>query len=154
MKSSILVTTFFFAIVDILGYINERTPGQFKIDQTFFQNYVINYVSEESQKQKAKKGIIVEKAQSALVIEEQTGELPVWADNPAILETIAEIKAKRVLNSESVAENREAVNEQIEEIAQDAARYYQETRAIPKTATTNIAVLKRFKEIIGRQGAS
>ena len=34
----------FFTIVDILGYINERTPGRFRIDQMNFQNYLIRYI--------------------------------------------------------------------------------------------------------------
>ena len=46
----------YFTIVDVLGYINERTPGRFKIDQSSFQNYIIHYVPDGTLKKKGTEG--------------------------------------------------------------------------------------------------
>ena len=79
MKLSILAMTLYFSIVDILEFINIRSPGRFKIEQTSFENYIIHYIPDAIQKRRKTKGLIVSKAQSALVIKEQSGEFPAWA---------------------------------------------------------------------------
>ena len=47
----------YFTILDCLGYINERTPGRFKIDQTTFQNYLIHYVPDSIVKKDARRKV-------------------------------------------------------------------------------------------------
>ena len=56
----------FFTIVDVLGYISERTPGRFKFSQTSFQNYMIHYIAPNTEKKKGAKSLVLSKAQSAL----------------------------------------------------------------------------------------
>ena len=86
----------YFTIVDVLGYINERTPGRFKFDQTTFQNYLIHYVPDSIIKKKAMRGTTQDKARTAVHIEELTGSLPVWASNDEpTLQAIASLKQKR-----------------------------------------------------------
>ena len=83
----------YFTIVDVLGYINERTPGRFKIDQTTFQNYLIHYVPDGVIKKKAMKGTTQQLARTAIHLEEQTGKLPVWASkDESITQAIASMK--------------------------------------------------------------
>ena len=82
----------YFTIVDVLGYINERTPGRFKIDQSSFQNYLIHYVPDSTLKKKAQKGTTQQLARTAIHLEEQTGRLPVWAKDESITQAIASMK--------------------------------------------------------------
>ena len=83
----------YFTIVDVLGYINERTPGRFKIDQSSFQNYLIHYVPDSTLKKKAQKGTTQQLARTAIHLEEQTGKLPVWASkDESITQAIASMK--------------------------------------------------------------
>lgn len=141
----------FFTIVDILGYINERTPGRFKIDQVTFQNYIIHYVPSFSIKRKAQNGLIHSKAQSALVIKERTGQLPAWAEqDEAIMEVIDHHEQPKAAPTagEHVLEARQEVDEHVESLAQEAAKVYQQNGTIPATVTENMKVLQRFHEII------
>ena len=83
----------YFTIVDVLGYINERTPGRFKIDQTTFQNYLIHYVPDSIVKKDARKGTTKDLARTAIMLEEQTGQLPAWASkDDNLAQVIASIK--------------------------------------------------------------
>ena len=83
----------YFTIVDVLGYINERTPGRFKIDQSSFQNYIIHYVPDGTLKKKAQKGTTRDLARTAIHLEEQTGKLPAWASkDESITQAIASMK--------------------------------------------------------------
>ena len=83
----------YFTIVDVLGYINERTPGRFKIDQTTFQNYLIHYVPDSIIKKKAQKGTTRDLARTAIHLEEQTGRLPIWAaSDDTLAQAIASMK--------------------------------------------------------------
>ena len=85
----------YFTIVDVLGYINERTPGRFKLDQTSFEHYLIHYVPDSIIKKKAQYASIRQLARTAIQLEEQTGKLPVWASkNESITEEIASMKHK------------------------------------------------------------
>ena len=63
----------FFTIVDVLGYINERTPGRFKIDQTRFQEYLIHYVPASTDKKKGMKSMTLSKANAARNLRNMTG---------------------------------------------------------------------------------
>ena len=83
----------YFTIVDVLGYINERTPGRFKFDQTTFQHYLIHYVPDSIIKKKAQKGTTRDLARTAIHLEEQTGRLPIWAaSDDTLAQAIASIK--------------------------------------------------------------
>ena len=83
----------YFTILDCLGYINERTPGRFKIDQTTFQNYLIHYVPDSIVKKDARKGTTKDLARTAIMLEEQTGQLPTWASkDDNLAQVIASIK--------------------------------------------------------------
>ena len=83
----------YFTIVDVLGYINERTPGRFKFDQTTFQHYLIHYVPDGTIKKKAQKGTTRDLARTAIHLEEQTGRLPIWAaSDDTLTQAIASMK--------------------------------------------------------------
>lgn len=83
----------YFTILDVLGYINERTPGRFKIDQTRFQEYLIHYVPDAVVKKKERKGELKSKAHTAVHLEEMTGRLPAWASkNGDIMKIVASIR--------------------------------------------------------------
>ena len=83
----------YFTIVDVLGYINERTPGRFRFDQTTFQNYLIHYIPDSIVKKDAKKGTTKDLARTAIMLEEQTGQLPTWASkDDNLAQVIASIK--------------------------------------------------------------
>ena len=144
----------YFTIIDVLGYINERTPGRFKFDQTTFQNYLVHYIPDAIQKRKKTKGLTVSKAQSALVIKEQSGELPTWAlQDSAIMDAIGEIEdtPKSAPTLQKSIEARDQTDEQIEMLAQEAFRLYQKLGEIPATVTANVGVLKRFNELLNTE---
>ena len=144
----------YFTIIDVLGYINERCPGHFKFDQTTFQSYLVHYVPDAIQKRKKTKGLTVSKAQSALVIKEQSGELPTWAlQNSAIMDAITDIEntPKSAPTLQKSVEAREQTDEQIEMLAQEAFRLYEKLGEIPATVTANIGVLKRFNELLNTE---
>lgn len=111
----------YFTIVDMLGYINERTPGRFKIDQTSFQSYLIHYVPDGIAKTRKAKGLLVSKAQSAIEIKASSGSYPVWAENDdALMELIQSIENKpkaapTAVIPEKTLENRAHVAIQIRE---------------------------------------
>lgn len=85
----------YFTIIDVLGYINERTPGRFKLDQTTFQSYLVHYVPAYVDKKRKMKGLIIGKARSAIQIRDVSGKLPVWAEQDAdVMEAIHEIENK------------------------------------------------------------
>ena len=144
----------YFSIVDILEFINIRSPGRFKIEQTTFQSYLIHYIPDAIQKRKKTKGLIVSKAQSALVIKEQSGEFPAWAlQDSAIMDAISDIEdtPKSAPTLQKSVEAREQTDEQIEMLAQEAFRLYEKLGEIPATVTSNIGVLKRFNELLNTE---
>ena len=144
----------YFTIIDVLGYINERCPGRFKFDQTTFQSYLVHYIPDAIQKRKKTKGLTVSKAQSALVIKEQSGELPTWAlQDSAIMEAITDIEntPKSAPTLQKSVEAREQTDEQIEMLAHEAFRLYEKLGEIPATVTANIGVLKRFNELLNTE---
>ena len=142
----------YFTIVDCLGYLNERTPGRFKFDQTSFQNYLIHYVPDGTLKRKASRSLDVSKVNSALQIKELSGKLPVWAEKDEALMTLIREregapKAAPTLVQKSV-ESKVEVDNQIEKLANDAVKEYKDVGEIPLTVTSNMEVLKRFYEIL------
>lgn len=147
----------YFTIVDVLGYINERTPGRFKFDQTSFQSYLVHYVPGHISKRKTQKGLVVGKAQSALHIKAQTGELPIWAENDdAVMAVINDIqdtqdtpKSAPATNA-NVLETQSEAKDQIERLAQEAATHYLKTGDILPSVSANITVLRRFYEIVNK----
>ena len=144
----------YFSIVDILEFINIRSPGRFKIDQTSFQNYLIHYIPDAVEKHKKSKGLVVSKAQSALVIKEQSGAFPTWAlQDSAIMDAIADIEdtPKSAPTPQKSVEAREQTDEQIEIFAQQAFQVYQKLGEIPATVTSNVGVLKRFNELLNTE---
>ena len=144
----------YFSIVDILEFINIRSPGRFKIEQTSFENYIIHYIPDAIQKRRKTKGLTVSKAQSALVIKEQSGELPTWAlQNSAIMDAIKDIEdsPKSAPTLQKSVEAREQTDEQIEMLAHEAFRLYEKLGEIPATVTSNIGVLKRFNELLNTE---
>ena len=150
----------YFTIIDVLGYINERTPGRFKFDQTTFQNYLVHYIPDAIQKRKKTKGLLISKAQTALHIKAEKGELPVWAVNDsAIMDLITNMEsvpkeAPTHLVQKS-AETRQQTDEQIDALAHEAVRVYRKIGEIPETVTSNVGVLKKFTELInnGTEGS-
>ena len=85
----------FFTITDVVGFINERTPGNFKVTQVSSQNYQIHYTPPHVDKQRSKKGLILGKAKSALHLKEISGKLPAWAErDPQVMNAIADIQNK------------------------------------------------------------
>ena len=85
----------YFTIVDVLGYINERTPGRFKFDQCAFQQYIVHYVPDKVIKRQANKESIQGLARTALYLEELTGKPPLFAKKAAVAEAMAALKQER-----------------------------------------------------------
>ena len=148
----------YFTIVDCLGYINERTPGRFRIDQTSFESYLIHFVPDAERKQRASKGLFASKIQSALHIRSTTGELPVWAENDeAILEKIAEIDnqppaAAPAHIPQKALEERLDVDSQIKTLVDKAVQHFKNTGDILPTVASNMDVLKAFYEALEQEG--
>lgn len=118
----------FFTIVDILGYINERTPGRFRIDQMNFQNYLIRYIPPTLDKRKGMKSLLMDTARTAIVLHEQTGRFPVWAQkNEAMMDLIAAILKKR-----EAAPSDNISKRTLEERASTAVQIYQITGRMPE----------------------
>ena len=117
----------FFTIVDILGYINERTPGRFKIDQTNFQSYLIRYIPPTLDKKKGMKGLIKDKAQTAITLQNQTGRFPTWAvKDEALMDLIETLLSKR-----EAAPNDSVAKRTLQERASTAVQIYQITGRMP-----------------------
>ena len=148
----------YFAIVDVLGFINERTSGNFKFTQTSFQHYLIHYTSAEKEKVRKHRGLAISKAQSALQIKDASGKLPVWAENDdEIMSIIRDIEHKRENESQPkaapthLAENRLSLDDQIQKLAQNAVNTYEKDGVIPESVHANMAVLRKFYELLDTQ---
>lgn len=117
----------FFTIVDIFGYINERTPGRFRIDQTSFQSYLIRYIPPTIDKKKGMRGLLMDKAQTAIHLHEQTGRYPVWAQNDeALMDLIQTLR-----NKFKAAPSDAAVERPLSERASIAIQIYKFTNNMP-----------------------
>ena len=85
----------FFTVRDVLGFLNQFVPGEFKFDQTTFQSYHVHYLPSGVTKQRAKKGVLVSKAQTAIYLKKETGQYPAWAEqDDAMMELIRSIESK------------------------------------------------------------
>ena len=111
----------YFTIVDCLGYINERMPGRFKIDQSSFEHYIVRYIPELSDKHSGKSNLLASKAKSAISIYDATGSYPAWATNDEALMALIESMRRQQTQKKSshipehVIENRAHVAIQIRE---------------------------------------
>ena len=74
----------YFTIFDMLGYVNDRVPGEFKINQPKSRMYEIVYTDEKAARRKAGGSQWRDAAQTAKLLYEQTGEWPIWASKPEI----------------------------------------------------------------------
>ena len=86
----------YFTIVDMLGYINDRIEGEFRITQTKSRHYHIVYQEKQTAKRKAGKANDMAIAKTAIDLEEMTGRLPAFANKPEILELVNKIKLGRL----------------------------------------------------------
>ena len=111
----------FFTVRDVLGFLNQFVPGEFRFDQTTFQSYHVHYLPSNVPKQRAKKGLLVSKAKTAIYLKDKTGKYPAWAEkDEALMELIKSIENKPVaaptaVVTEKVLENRAHVAVQIYE---------------------------------------
>lgn len=111
----------FFTIRDVLGFLNQFVPGEFKFDQTTFQSYHVHYLPSGIKKQRLKKGLLIGKAQTAIYLKKETGQYPVWAEkDDAIMELIRSIESKpktapKAATTEKMLDNRAHVAVQIYE---------------------------------------
>lgn len=143
----------FFTIVDVLGYINERTPGRFKIDQPRFQEYLIHYVPSSVEKKRSDKGFLKSKVVAALNLKEMTGELPVWAtQNPEIMERIQETKnAKAETSNANVKAAQAEADESVQKAVDTALDVFHKTGEILPIVTTDMAVCRQFYETLKQE---
>ena len=70
----------YFAIFDLLGYINDRVTGEFRITQTKSKHYQVLYVPEKAARKEADQPMMRSRAATAKLLEEITGRRPNWAD--------------------------------------------------------------------------
>lgn len=93
----------FFTIRDVLGFLNQFVPGEFRFDQSTFQSYHVHYRPSGVTKQQQKKGVLINLAQTAIYLKKETGQYPVWAQkNDAMMELIKSIESKRSAASTAV----------------------------------------------------
>ena len=134
----------YFTIVDVLGYINERTPGNFKFSQTSFQDYQIHYIPPYAEKKKKDKGLKVGLAQSAITIKESTGKYPVWATrDDTVMEIIKGIEKKNESASPNVT-----TKSSIEKRARVAIKYFQNDGVLPLWVDSDPALKARVTELL------
>lgn len=145
----------YFTIVDVLGFINQYTPGNFKLTQTSFEKYHIHYVPPQAAEKKAKRNLVASKAKSALTILEASGRLPVWAENdPEVMTAIETIQAKQNAKTEASgavqrnAEERERVDKQIEDRAEFAIKHYRQFKSLPNWASQDKRILEHVLKVL------
>ncbi len=71
----------YFTVFDLLGYVNDRVPGEFKIEQPKSKHYEIVYTEKEPARQVASNALAQETARTAQMLFEQTGEWPEGVKN-------------------------------------------------------------------------
>ena len=134
----------FFTIIDVLGYINERTPGQFKFDQTDFQSYILHYVPAYIGKRRKSKGLITSKAHSAIQIRDVSGNLPVWAEqNEDVMAAINEIE-----NKPKAAPTDAVPHHVLENRAEIAVQIYERDGKLPDWVASNPQLKEMVEERI------
>ena len=145
----------YWTIVDVIGFINERTPGSFKLTQTSFEKYHIHYTPPQAAEKKAKRNLVVSKAQSALTIKEASGRLPVWAEtDPEVMSSIEAIQAKQNTKTEASGaarrntEERERVDRQIENRAEFAIKHYRQFGSLPNWASQDKRILAHVLKVL------
>lgn len=71
----------YFAVFDLLGYVNQRIKGEFRLIQSKHKEYQILYVPEKSARSEANKPLMHSRNETAKLLEEMTGRRPNWADS-------------------------------------------------------------------------
>lgn len=82
----------YFCIIDLLSWINDRVPGEFRIAQTKSKHYQIIYYEKAEEEEKAQAELNRNAAKTALEIENMTGQLPAYANKPAIAEIVDKLR--------------------------------------------------------------
>ena len=135
----------FFTVRDVLGFLNQFVPGKFKFDQTTFQSYHVHYLPSNITKQRAKSGLLIGKAQTAIYLKEETGQYPVWAEkDDAIMELIRSIEsnpkaAPTAVATEKVLDNRAHV----------AVQVYEREGKLPEWVNDDPRLKEKVDQLIG-----
>ena len=134
----------FFTVRDVLGFLNQFVPGEFKFDQTTFQSYHVHYLPSGITKQRAKRGVLIGKAQTAIYLKERTGQYPVWAEkNDAIMELIRSIESKP-----KAAPTAAATEKMLDNRAHVAVQLYEREGKLPEWVNDNPRVKEKVDRLI------
>lgn len=136
----------YFTIVDLLGYINERTPGNFKLTQTSSQHYLIHYALPNAEKKRANKGLKAGLAHSAITIYQMQGKYPVWAErDDEIMKIIRENNDK---DNHKSAPTDMSSEEAIKKKANTAVQFFQHDGVLPAWVDSDPRLRKRVDELL------
>ena len=138
----------FFTVRDVLGFLNQFVPGEFKFDQTDFQFYHIHYLPSGVMKQRSRKGLLAGKARAAIYLKQGTGKYPGWAErDDALMELIKSIERKPVeVPTAAAAENR------LENRAHVAVQLYEREGKLPEWVNDDPRLKEKVAQFIDEKG--
>lgn len=138
----------FFTVRDVLGFLNQFVPGEFKFDQTTFQSYHVHYLPSGVTKRRKKNGLLIGKAQTAIHLKQETGKYPVWAEkDDALMELIKSIESKTTAAPTAVVAEKRLDNR-----AHVAVQIYEREGKLPEWVNDDPRLKEKVVQLIDENG--